>query len=231
MTYETVAPGIHAISLGFVKALLLEDDNGPIIVDTGMPGSADKILGGLQELGHALEDVQKIIVTHKHIDHTGSLAALKQATKAATVMHSVDAASVRNGAAIFPAKPSPGLFSKLMAASMRMFSADLAPVAIEEEVNDGDRLSFAGGIEVIHTPGHSARHISLYLPCDGGVLIVGDAAIHVMGLRYPPIFEDIAVGMASLRRLAGLQFDTAVFMHGKTLNGGASKRFLDKWGQ
>ena len=51
-----------------------------------------------------------------------------------------------------------------------------------------------------------------------------------MGLRYPPVFEDMAVGIASLKRLAGLQFDTALFMHGKPLNGVASKRFLDKWG-
>lgn len=231
MTYETAAPGIHIISLGFVNALLLEDDNGPIIIDTGMPRSADKILGGLQELGHAPEDVQKIIVTHKHIDHTGSLAALKRITKAPAVMYPVDAASVRNGEAMRPVKRSPGLFSKLMAASMRMFSADLAPVDIEEEVIDGDRLSFAGGIEVLHTPGHSAGHISLYLPRDGGVLIVGDAAIHMMGLRYPPVFEDMATGMASLKRLSSLQFDTAVFMHGKPLNGAASQAFSQRWGQ
>jgi glyoxylase-like metal-dependent hydrolase (beta-lactamase superfamily II) len=231
MAVETIAPGVHLFPLGFVNVVFLDDDNGPIIVDTGMPDSADKILEGLNELGHASEDVQKIVVTHKHIDHAGSLAALKQATKAPAVMHQIDAASVRKGEAILPVKSSPGLFSKLMAASMRMFSADLAPVAIEEEVNDGDRLSFAGGIEVIHTPGHSAGHISLYLPRDGGILIVGDAAIHVMGLRYPPIFEDITVGMASLRRLAGLRFNTAVFMHGKPLNSGASRHFFNKWGQ
>lgn len=231
MSPKTVAPGVHIISLGFVNAAVLEDAAGPILVDTGMPDSAGKIIDGLEAFGHTPEDVQKIILTHKHIDHTGNLAALKRATKAPALMHAIDAASVRKGEAMLPVKSSPGLFSKLMAASMRMFSAELAPVAIEEEVNDGDSLSFAGGIEVIHTPGHSAGHISLYLPRDGGILIVGDAAIHVMGLRYPPVFEDMAVGMASLRRLAGLRFDTAVFMHGKTLNGGASKRFLDKWGQ
>ena len=65
----------------------------------------------------------------------------------------IDAASVRKGEAILPVKSSPGLFSKMMFASMRTFSADLAPVEIEEEVQDGEKLPLAGGIEIIHTPG------------------------------------------------------------------------------
>lgn len=231
MSLKAVAQGVHTISLGIVNVVVLEDAAGPILVDTGMPDSADEIIEGLETLGHTPDDVQKIILTHKHIDHTGSLAALKHATKAPALLHAIDAASVRKGEAMLPVKSSPGLFSKLMAASMRMFSADLAPVEIEEEVQDDDKLPLAGGIQVIHTPGHSAGHISLFLPRDGGILIVGDAAINVMGLRYPPVFEDMVAGMASLRRLSSLQFDTAVFMHGKSINGAASKAFSKKWGQ
>ncbi len=118
-----------------------------------------------------------------------------------------------------------------MASMMRFTPTDLDPVAIEEEVDDGDELPLSGGIKVLHTPGHSVGHISLFLPRDGGILIVGDAAINVMGLRYPPIFEAIDVGIASLQRLSSLQFDTAVFMHGKSMNGAASKVFNEKWGQ
>jgi len=231
MPVETIAPGVHIIALGFVNAIVLADDAGPVIVDTGMPDSTEKILSGLQELGYSAEDVQKIIVTHKHIDHTGSLAALKNATGAPAVMHAVDAALVRMGESIRPVKTAPSIFSKFMAVMMRMTPTDLDPVAIEEEVIEGDTLQLAGGIEVLHTPGHSAGHISLYLPRDGGILIAGDAAIHVMGLRHPPVFEDMNVGMASLQRLSSLPFDTAVFMHGKPLHGGAAQRFSDKWGR
>jgi glyoxylase-like metal-dependent hydrolase (beta-lactamase superfamily II) len=105
MSFEKIAPGVHAISLGYVNAILLEDGNGPVIVDTGFPDSAEKILDGLQGLGHAPQDVQQIIVTHKHIDHTGSLADLKQATGAPAAMHPVDAASVRVGESLRPVKP------------------------------------------------------------------------------------------------------------------------------
>lgn len=231
MSVKKVAPGIHIIPLGIVNVVVLEDTAGPILVDTGMPDSPDRIVEGLAALGHAPGDVRKIIVTHKHIDHAGGLAAVKAATKAPALMHGTDAALVRRGVAMLPVRPSPGLFSRLMAASMRFFTADLEPADIEEEVADGDRLSLAGGIEVIHTPGHSAGHISLYLPRDGGVLIVGDAAVNLMGLRYPPIFEDLDAGVASAQRLASLQFETAVFMHGQPLIGGAGQTFARKWGR
>ncbi len=217
MAVQTIVPGVHLIPMGFVNAVLLEDENGPVLIDTGMPDSAPKILAALEEKGLAPADVQKIIVTHKHIDHTGSLAALKRATGAPAAMH--------------PVKTAPGLFSHLMAFMIRRMPADLEAAEVEEEVGEGDRLPLAGGIEVLHTPGHSAGHISLFMPRDGGILITGDAANHVMGLRMPPIFEDSAAGMASLRRLASMEFDKAIFFHGKPLLGSASRRFAEKWGR
>ncbi len=230
MSIETVAPGVHVVPLGFVNALILEDDGGPVIVDTGMPGSATKILDGVKALGHAPGAVQKIIITHLHIDHAGSLAELKRATGAPAIMHPVDAALVRRGQAIRPVTPTPGLFSRVMALTTRFFRAELEAATVEEEIVEGDRLPLAGGIQVLHTPGHAAGHVSLYLDRDGGILLVGDAAVHMMGLRYPPIVEDMAAATASLKRLAMLPFNTAVFMHGQALNGAAGRRFADRWG-
>ncbi len=51
MSVQTVAPGVHVVSLGFPNAVVLEDDNGPIIVDTGWPKSEDKIVDALKEIG------------------------------------------------------------------------------------------------------------------------------------------------------------------------------------
>lgn len=231
MPVATVAPGIHVILLSTANALVLEDSSGPVLVDTGMPKDAARIVSSLKELSYAPQDVQKIIVTHHHVDHTGSLAELKRLTGATAIMHPIDAEAVRRGMSIRSVEPSPGIFSWIMASAMRFTANDIEPAEIEEEVNDGDKLAFAGGVEVMHTPGHSAGHISLYLPRDGGILIVGDVAINVMGLRLPPIVEDMSVELASLKRLSRLQFDTAVIMHGKSITGNASHRFAEKWGQ
>ena len=53
-----------------------------------------------------------------------------------------------------------------------------------EELTDGQVLPVAGGLRVVHTPGHSPGHAS-YLHEQTGVLITGDAIFNVLGLRWP----------------------------------------------
>ena len=73
----------------------------------------------------------------------------------------------------------------------------------DRALNDGDVLDFAGGLEVIHTPGHTAGHVSLLWKRDRGLLITGDAAANIMGLDYMLGCDDFTAGKASLARLAG----------------------------
>lgn len=84
----------------------------------------------------------------------------------------------------------------------------------------------AGGIEVIHTPGHTPGHVS-YLWVDGRALVAGDAAGNVLGLGPMMIAEDHGAAYVSFARLAVLDFTTAVFGHGKPIREGAAERFLD----
>jgi glyoxylase-like metal-dependent hydrolase (beta-lactamase superfamily II) len=103
-------------------------------------------------------------------------------------------------------------------------------VAIEREVADGDDLPVAGGIKVIHTPGHTAGHVSYLWPQAGGVLFTGDAAGNFRGLR-PPIgmagmfTEDHEQAKESFRKLAELEFGAACFGHGGPLTGQAHAEF------
>ena len=76
------------------------------------------------------------------------------------------------------------------------------------EVTPGGRaLKFYSSVlklTVLHTPGHSAGHISLLWAHAGGVLVVGDAAANHGALMPAPVAEDHALNEASLRRLAGV---------------------------
>jgi glyoxylase-like metal-dependent hydrolase (beta-lactamase superfamily II) len=90
-------------------------------------------------------------------------------------------------------------------------------------------LPIAGGIEVIHVPGHCAGQMALlWLP--GRMLFAGDVCTNVMGLGDPVGFENLNDGRASQRRLASLSFDAAGFGHGPPIARDASTRFRDKWG-
>lgn len=232
MAARQIVPGVYEISLGFVNAFLIEAD-GLTLIDTGVAGSAGKILDAVRELGKQPRDIRHILVTHCHADHTGSLHELKTATGAPAYMHPVDAELVRVGRATRPVQPGPGLFNhllfRLFMARRRSAPTTIEPTSIDREVRDGEKLPIAGGIRAMHTPGHTAGHLSFYWPRHGGVLFAGDAGGNMFGLGYAPIYEDVRQGQASLARLACEDFAVACFGHGKAIVGGAARRFRRKW--
>jgi glyoxylase-like metal-dependent hydrolase (beta-lactamase superfamily II) len=91
-------------------------------------------------------------------------------------------------------------------------------------------LPIAGGIDVIHVPGHCAGQVALYWR-RGRMLFAADACMNIFGLGDPMGFEDLEIGRASQRKLAALSFDAAGFGHGKPLARNASARFSRKWSQ
>jgi glyoxylase-like metal-dependent hydrolase (beta-lactamase superfamily II) len=230
MIAKPVVPGIYLISLGFVNTFLI--DAGELtLIDTGIAGSDQKIMRAIAELGKKPTDLRHILITHLHADHTGGLAALHKATRAAVYMNSVDAADYRKGITMRPMQPGPGLLSRLVS---RVFAArppsktEAAPV--DFELQDGQVLDFAGGTQVIGAPGHTSGQVVFRYPAEGGVLFVGDACSHWMNLGWSPIYEDRVEGGRTLRKLASLDFETACFSHGGPITPHASQQFRAKFG-
>jgi glyoxylase-like metal-dependent hydrolase (beta-lactamase superfamily II) len=233
MALKQVVPGLYEISLGFVNAFLLAGADGLTLIDTGIGSSAPRIMAAVAELGKSPHDVRRIVLTHLHGDHVGSLAALKRLTGASAYMHPADAALVRRGIASRPTVAGPGLLGHLMHAAMALRpAATIEPVEIEHTLNDGGEVPGTGGLCALATPGHTAGHLALLWPHDGGVMILGDAAARWMGRLSPaPIFEDMDEGMRSLRKIARQEFDAAVFGHGPAITAGASAQFRQRWPQ
>ena len=229
MPVKTIVPGIHQISLGFVNVFLLDGNDGVTLIDTGIPGSDRKILAAIEQLGKHIQDVHSIVITHLHADHTGSLFALKDATGAEVYAHAEEAGAIRVGQTMRAVQPAPGWFNALIVGlMMRPRKPRLQmPVAVEHEVRDGDELP--GGLMAVHTPGHTAGHLALLWPHHGGVFFLGDAATAMFRLGYPPIFEDFELGQRSLKRIAGMDFETACCSHGQAFLDHASEKFRQKW--
>ncbi|MGD2103283.1 MAG: MBL fold metallo-hydrolase [Acidimicrobiia bacterium] len=70
------------VNLGFVSAYILYRGGEATIVDTGVEGSEDSIKTALGEVGLGWSDVSRLIVTHKHPDHQGSVEAVLAASGA-----------------------------------------------------------------------------------------------------------------------------------------------------
>jgi glyoxylase-like metal-dependent hydrolase (beta-lactamase superfamily II) len=231
MPVYPITPGIFAIPLGGVNALLLAMDDVLTLIDTGSSTSAETVLHAIRAVGYAPTALRHILVTHCHADHAGSLAALKAATGAHAWMHPLDAAMVRTGAAWrTTTQPTPGLLNHVIyrqrvAPTPRI----IPPAVIEHEVVDGDILPIAGGIQAIHAPGHSAGQLAWLWPQQGGVLFAADAAVNVVALRLAPSYESLEDGLHTLARLSRLTFETACFGHGSAIVHGADVRFRRKW--
>src|SRR5215203_4542655 len=153
--------------LGSSSFLLL--DQRVTIIDTGLPGSATRILRALARAGRAPSEVEHILITHYHPDHLGGLAGLLRDVPAQVGVHAAEAASVC-GDHPLPAPLRYQRFAVRLAPAMRF----VRPCTVDTVLRDGDELPVLGGLRVVHTPGHTPGHIALHLP-ERGVLIAGDA--------------------------------------------------------
>jgi glyoxylase-like metal-dependent hydrolase (beta-lactamase superfamily II) len=143
--------------------------------------------------------------------------------------HHTDAPLLEQGISGRPLTLTPGLVNKLIYQLVIKGPINtVAPVVVEEKLRDGDVIPLLGGIQVVHTPGHSAGHVALLLPSEG-VLLAADLCSHVLGLAYSTLYEDQALGRQSILKASALSFDTAVFGHGRPLHGQANEQLRAKF--
>ena len=235
MPIKQIIPHVYQITLPNVNCFLLRDagnTNSLTLIDTGSPNTEQKIFDAIAEAGFKPSDLTRIVLTHHHPDHAGSAAAIAAQLNIPIWAYESEAADLERGLfGRLPLTVAPGLFSKIL---YRLFIKSqrfegYPPVHIARRLRDGEVLPILGGVEVIHTPGHSAGHIALLLQPER-LLIAGDACMNMMGLGYSIIYEDLAVGRASLQRLATYPFDKAVFGHGNALMKDAAKQLEQKFG-
>ncbi len=226
---EPITPGVYQVP-GYSRSFLIDGDEGVTLVDTGLPKRHRRVLDALAGIGRTPTDVRRILITHAHADHVGGAAAIQQATKAPLYASEADAPAVRGDTAATP----PPLFDRVpfLRPLFRLIpGAD--PATVDHLVGARHPADLPADLTVIDTPGHTPGHVSFLLDRSGGVLFVGDAAVATRqgevkrGFmnRSTPTFD------ASLRHLAGFEFDVALFGHAAPLVGGASsafRRFTDR---
>jgi len=116
--------------------------NGTILIDVGMDSS--EIIPELEK--HiTLDDLEMIILTHCHYDHSGGAGGVASATGAKIAVHKNDAPLLGN-----PDASASRLFGKK------------APIIVPDILlAGGERF---GELEIIHTPGHTPGGICIYDP-------------------------------------------------------------------
>ncbi len=222
MSIVELRPHLYRLVLGRWQAYLWHDADGTTLIDTGERGAGPEIAAGLKEVGLAPEDVDRVVLTHFHDDHTGSAAEIRSWARVQIVAHGQDAAVIQGE----HAGPPPNFTEAERELHARIAAGIPAapPVPVDQVVRDGDVLDFGGGARVTSTPGHTDGSIALHLP-EHGVLLTGDIAAEYQGEVILGVFNlDVDVAADSFRRLAELPAEVACFGHGEPVLARASER-------
>ena len=204
--------------MGMANAYLVEHGDKLLVIDTGMPGHARKIVSYVERLGKDPRSVETIVLTHPDLDHSGSAAQLKQLTGAKVAIREEDAPRLAGEKPWSEAKGAAGLMIRILGLFIR-----LQPIRPDMSLKEGEKL---GPLTVLETPGHTSGSISLYKA--GTALFSGDALLtDGKGLFQEPRMVNEELGKESIRRMATLEFEYLLPGHGAPVEGNASKRLKD----
>ncbi len=216
-----LAPGVFRIpTLGdFINSFAFVDDDGQVtLVDCGLSRAPRRIVDALALLGRRPADVTRIILTHAHGDHAGGAQAMVARTGVDGVAAHVDDVAYLTGGRNAPTSGS--TMGRLLSRSP---SSRFGPVEVGEPLTDGQVLDVAGGLRVVHTPGHTPGHVSL-IHEDSGVLITGDAIFNMASrMRWPmaAVCTSARQNQQSAQVLGDLDYRVAAFTHGPEIRDGA----------
>ncbi|GAB4113708.1 MAG: MBL fold metallo-hydrolase [Roseiflexaceae bacterium] len=233
MAITQLLPDLFMITHDGVAIYALRDGDQLALIDSGHQHSPAVILDSLATLGFGPQAVRHVIVTHLHADHAGGAEELRQRTGAALWMHPLDAALVCQGVAIrATTHQTPGLINAIIYRTIILKTPiTVPPAVIEHEVDEGSVIPFAGGLEVVHLPGHSAGQIGLLWRRHGGVLFAADVAINAVGLAAFAAYEDEAVARTSLERIGALPIEVLCLGHGQPIRKQAALQVRKRWPQ
>ena len=137
---------VWQIGTAEITALLVKTDQGAVLIDGGMPQTADLLLANMKRLGVAPGDLRFILHSHAHADHVGPLAAIKRATGAVLVSNAESAALLERG----------GSHDIHFADSITY-----PPVRPDRLVQDGEIIQLGStAFTVAFTPGHTPGSMS-----------------------------------------------------------------------
>lgn len=159
---------------------------GAVLLDTGFPGDARRIVRLMEKRGLGPRDLRAILLTHGHIDHAGNAAWARAWSGAPIYAHPLEQAHLDG---VFPYRRAARVCGVLEAAGRAV--TRYKPAKIDVTIADGDVLPFWGGLRVVHLPGHTVGHCGFY-SARHDLLFSGDLWVRFM-LRTqvsPRIFSD-----------------------------------------
>ncbi|WP_405169778.1 MBL fold metallo-hydrolase [Paenibacillus sp. FSL H8-0280] len=228
-----ILPDLFCYTIQIVNICLVGNPESDefVLVDAGMPKSANEIISVIEERFGANSRPKAVILTHGHFDHVGGVIELVKHWEVPVYAHPLELPFL-TGVKNYP-EPDPTVEGGLV--------AKMSPSFPNESINLGSHVQtlppdgtvpHMPGFRWIHTPGHSPGHISLFRENDGA-LIAGDAFTTVkqeymykvfnqeLEISGPPRYltTDWVAAKKSVVNLENLKPSVAVTGHGLPMSG------------
>lgn len=211
---EQLVDGVWLLELGWFPPLAanayLVDDGAVSLVDTGLRWNVPTLRSELADAGYAVRDLDRVLLTHYDLDHTGGLEHLREVDGLPVYLGEQDA-RLLDDEWTPPLFHHKGAFHRVV---RRLF-----PIPREfdvRRVRDGDEI---GAFTAYHTPGHNPGHV-VYVH-ENGAAFLGDLVWEEEGrLTYPFWLDsyDMHQLRESIRRLSPrVEYDVACVGHGDPL--------------
>jgi len=194
---------------------LVEIADKAALIDSGCGAAIDLLIANVESVGVAPEQIEYLLLTHCHFDHTGGALALRQRLKCTVVAHALDAIYIERGD------------NEVTAATW--YGSVLAPCPVDNKLSDprADILLGDRTLTAIHIPGHSPGSVA-YLLQSGGKRVVFAQDVH--GPLHPSLLSNRRDYLASLQRLLDLDADILCEGHFGVFRGRAAiTRFIRRY--
>jgi len=162
------------------------------LIDAGCGDSTRSILDNVKTCGVHPEEIELLLLTHCHFDHSGGAGRLKELTGCLIVAHERDAPYVEQGDDVVTAA--------------RYYGEEMDPVGVDQKLTlPRERIGLGGRfLEAVHTPGHSPGSV-VYLTESEGLRVLFAQDVH--GPLTPKLLSDRDDYLRSLRCLLSLEAD------------------------
>lgn len=226
---------IPILPMGMINAFLVSTASGHVLVDTGIPGSEDKICAVLTRNGVSIRDIDLIVITHAHADHAGSVARLRERAQAPVVAHAADLPYYRQEKAMTFCPT--GWVGRLLKSSGRLgrgYEAFEPDILLQgRESLNLSQYGLHGA--VFSTPGHTEGSLSVSVSerdllagdlVSSGILLGGIVRTDVA--KPPPFEEDASAVARELLALLDRGFQTFYLGHGGPLPAEEIRRYANE---
>ena len=215
-----------------VNWLLVREGDALTLVDSGWPGDLGELEASVAQLGRRLGDIQAVLLTHAHVDHTGGLNALWERHRVPVLMHP-DEVPLARGERREQASPADVLVRawrpRVAVWSARIMRAGALSHPTMAHARAWDAvgpLDLPGAPVPVPCPGHTSGHTAYLFP-SSGVLATGDALVTghpVSGRNAPQLLpgffhHDVDRARRALTSLAATDAGTIAPGHGYVWNG------------